>query len=128
MAPPMAADVLNLPPFTVAELVAEVTFPAGIDTGLVETVGGVRSPVAADGDSIDLLVALQPDAVVLVAHAGLGTINEVSLAVDALARATAAPVEVVLNLFDPGGDLHIRNRHWLSARVGLHVTTEPDVR
>src|SRR5439155_13627957 len=30
MAPPMAADVLNLPPFTVAELVAEVTFPDGI--------------------------------------------------------------------------------------------------
>ena len=53
---------------------------------LVESAGGVRSPLAADGDTVTLADALQPALVVLVADAGLGTINLVRLSVDALAR------------------------------------------
>ncbi len=55
--------------------------------GLVETAGGVRSPLAADGDCLDYCAALDPDVVVLVADAGLGTINAVRLTLDALAPA-----------------------------------------
>jgi dethiobiotin synthetase len=123
----MAADALGRPAPTVAELAAELAWPdPGTDVGLVETVGGVRSPHAHDGDGVDLGAAIRPDRLVLVADAGLGTINAVRLSVAALGSVTGpdgaplAPV-VVLNRFDPGSDLHRRNRAWLSDRDGLDV-------
>ncbi len=127
LAPPMAADALGRPVPTLAELVAAssswpVPAPA---IGFVELAGGVRSPIAADGDGVDLTVALAPDAVLLVADAGLGTINSVRLSVEALASACAAPVVVLLNRFDPADDLHERNRAWLADRDGLAVVTTP---
>ena len=114
MAPPMAAEALGLPPFTVADLATELAWPAAASVGLLETVGGPRSPVAADGDSVDLAAALNPDLVILVADAGLGAINAVRLSMAAFA-ALNAPVTVVLNYFDPSDDLHRRNRLWLEA-------------
>ncbi len=53
MAPPMAADALGRPAFTVAELGHEIEWPDDVDVGLVEGVGGPRSPLAADGDTVD---------------------------------------------------------------------------
>ena len=119
MAPPMAADVLGRPPFTVADLAAEVVWPAGVEVGWVETVGGPRSPIAADGDSAALASALGPDLLVLVADARLGAINAVLLAVDALPM----PSVVVLN-HDDGSDVCVRNRAWLE-RQGLDVVVGP---
>jgi dethiobiotin synthetase len=115
MAPPMAADALGRPPFTVADLTAELRWPSGVEVGLVETVGGPRSPIAADGDSAALAVALEPDLVLLVADAGLGAVNAVLLA----AAALAGPPVVVLNRYD-GSDVCARNRTWLEA-AGLDV-------
>ena len=46
--------------------------------------GGLLSPLAHDGDTHDLIDACEPDAVVLVADAGLGTINLVRLCVEAV--------------------------------------------
>jgi dethiobiotin synthetase len=137
MAPPMAAAALGRPGFTLADLAAEVVWrpagPAGSRpaVGLVETAGGVRSPQADDGDAVDLIRLLAPDLVVLVADAGLGTINAVRLCVDALAgsglspRPPAPPLVVVLNRFDPTDDLHRRNRAWLADRDGLPVVVTP---
>jgi dethiobiotin synthetase len=127
MAPPMAAAALGRPPFTVADLVAEVRWPTATAVGLVEAAGGIRSPQAADGDAVALGRLLRPDVVVLVADAGLGTINDVRLAVDALTAPTGvpAPVVVVLNRFDPADDLHRRNRDWLVDRDGIAVVTTP---
>ena len=130
MAPPMAAESLGRPPFSIEDLVSELRWPAdAVDVGLVETAGGVRSPLAADGDCLALCVALAPDVVVLVADAGLGTINAVRLTTDALraAPAAAAPpaVMVVLNRFDAAVDLHVRNREWLQARDALAVVVVP---
>jgi dethiobiotin synthetase len=119
MAPPLAADALGRPAFTIADLAAELVWPSGTDVGLVEAVGGPRSPFAADGDTVDLAGALEPDAVVLVADAGLGTINAVRLAAPALAA--VSPLTVVLNRFDGGDDLHRRNRSWLEDHEGLTV-------
>jgi len=130
MAPPMAADALGRPLPTLAEL-ADVVWPrTPVTVGLVETAGGVRSPQGDDGDVTDLLGALSPDAVVLVADAGLGTVNVVRLSLDALIpvldatardrRHRPCPV-VVLNRFDPASDLHRRNRDWLRERCGCHV-------
>jgi dethiobiotin synthetase len=139
MAPPMAAEVLGRPSFSLADLVAELAWAAGGDrpggvpqVGVVETAGGVGSPQAVDGDAVDLARLLRPDAVVLVADAGLGTINAVRLAVGALARGgvdpagrRGAPVTVVLNRYDEGDDLHGRNRRWLAEREGLDVVVAP---
>ncbi len=126
MAPPMAAEALGRRPFTVADLVSELAWPPAVGVGLVEAAGGVRSPIAADGDSVTLTAALRPDRVVLVADAGLGTINGVRLSAAAFAGAgSPAPVTVVLNRFDASDDLHLRNHEWLTARDGHHVVTDP---
>jgi dethiobiotin synthetase len=126
MAPPMAADVLGRPAFTINELIAELAWPQHpVDVGLAETAGGVRSPLAADGDCLDYCAVLAPDLVVLVADAGLGTINAVRLNVAALAP-LGVPTVVVLNRFDAGSDLHRRNLDWLRHRDGLEVVTDSD--
>lgn len=125
LAPPMAADVLERPAFGVGDLVAEVCWPdEPVDVGLVETAGGVRSPLAADGDGVSLCAALAPDLVVLVADAGLGTINAVRLTAAAL-EGIGAPLVVVLNRFDPSSDLHERNLTWLRQRDAFRVVTLP---
>jgi dethiobiotin synthetase len=123
MAPPMAAEALGRPPFTVADLVSDLGWPPGVGIGLVEAAGGVRSPIAADGDAVTLAEALHPERVVLVADAGLGTISGVRLSLAALA---GWPATVVLNRFDPGDDLHLRNLDWLAGRDGHPVVTDPD--
>jgi dethiobiotin synthetase len=123
MAPPMAAEALGRPGFGVADLVDELAWPPAVGVGLVEAAGGVRSPVADDGDAVTLAGALHPERVVLVADAGLGTINSVRLSVAALAPWA---VTVVLNRFDPDDDLHLRNHDWLARRDGYDVVTDPD--
>src|SRR5262245_27891133 len=40
MAPPMAAAALGLPPFAIAELVAELAWSDPVDVGIVEGAGG----------------------------------------------------------------------------------------
>jgi dethiobiotin synthetase len=120
-APPMAAAELGLPPYTVADLVAETRWSETTRVAIVESVGGPRSPIASDGDSADLARALRPDLAVLVADAGLGTINAVRLASSSL---TGTALLVALNRF--GGDpLHDRNREVL-ARDGFDVLTDVD--
>lgn len=127
MAPPMAADVLGRPPFTIGDLVAELRWPAGCAVGLLESAGGVRSPLASDGDTVALRDAVRPDLVVLVADAGLGTINGVRLSLAALATpGGSGPTIVFLNRFDPDDDLHCRNRAWLEGEDGSDVRTTLD--
>jgi dethiobiotin synthetase len=124
-APPMAADELGLPPFTVADLAAEITWDDGTEIGLVEGVGGPRSPIACDGDTVDLARLLEPDVVVLVADAGLGTLNAVRLSASVFA---GEPVIVALNRFgdDPAQQkLHARNHDHLSVVDGFDVVTSP---
>jgi len=130
MAPPMAAEALGMPPFSVSDLMGEMEWPPdGVQVGMVEMAGGVRSPQAADGDATDVVAALAPDVVMLVADAGLGTINVVRMSMDALAAVTESMpgvrILVVLNRFDGGHDIHRRNREWLESRDGYQVVTMP---
>lgn len=129
MAPPMAAEALGLPPFTVAELIEEMEWPVDrVQVGVVETAGGVRSPQASDGDVVDVVAGLAPDVVVLVSDAGLGTINAVRLSMDALSGApgTSGPgIVVVLDRFDDRHDIHRRNREWLVEHNGYRVLVVP---
>ena len=123
MAPPMAADALQLARISLNDLIDEIIWPADIDVGFVETVGGARSPLAHDGDSVDLLKCLPVDEVLLVADAGLGTLNAVRLA---LACIAPLPVTVFLNRYDADDDLHRRNREWLLAHDGIDALTRID--
>jgi dethiobiotin synthetase len=124
VAPPMAAEVLGLTPWTVADLAAEVgaSWAAGTDVGLVELAGGPASPIADDGDGAALTRLVAPDLVVLVADPSLGAINAVRLSVAAL----TGPWEIVvlLNRLDAGDDLHVRTRAWLRDRDGFVVVDD----
>ena len=122
VAPFMAAERLGRPPFTLDDLLGELAWPANIDVGLVEPAGGVRSPMTSDGaDTVDLVARLGPDRVVLVADAGLGTLNAVRLSLGVLRD---APVLVFLNRFDASEPLHVANREWLVRNSGAPVATD----
>jgi dethiobiotin synthetase len=131
MAPPMAAEALDRPPFDLSDLVDEISWPDSVEVGLVETAGGPRSPMASDGaDAVALVAAVMPDVVVLVADAGLGTINQVRLSVAALdpvvETRSSLELVVVLNRFDPTDELHRANLAWLTRRDGLAVLSTVD--
>jgi dethiobiotin synthetase len=122
MAPPMAAEALGADAFSIDDLAGEVTASAPPDTIVfVEGAGGVRSPLARDGDSAALVDRLHPALVVLVADAELGTINLVRLSAGALVHDT---VVVFLNRFDERNELHRRNRAWLRDRDRFDVVTD----
>jgi dethiobiotin synthetase len=120
-APPMAARELGAPPFTIADLAGGIDWPSSADVGLVEGVGGPRSPISDDGDNVDLAHLVAPDLVLLVADAGLGTINAVRLSADAFGN---FPVVVALNRYrdEP---LHERNLEHLTTVDGFDVVTMP---
>jgi dethiobiotin synthetase len=124
MAPPMAAAVLGRPIPTLADLLDEVRWPEPeVDIAWLETVGGPRSPIGSDGDAVDIVAALEPRKVVLVADAGLGTINAVRLSVEPFAALGHEPI-VILNRFDPDDDLHRRNAAWLHD-LGIAAVLSP---
>lgn len=122
LAPPMAAARLGLDPFTIADLVGEIAWPAGVARGFVEGAGGLRSPLADDGDTRTLIQALRPDAVLVVADPALGVVHGVRLVVGALGN---HDVTVALNRFDPDDPQHAASRDWLVERDGLTVVTDP---
>lgn len=125
MAPPMAAAALGREPIVLDELVGELAWPEGTTVGFVETAGGVRAPIADDGDNVELVRRLAPDITVLVGDAGLGTINLVRLSAGAIGD-VGGDLVVVLNRFDATDDLHGRNRDWLHDVDGLDVVTSVD--
>jgi len=131
LAPPMAAAALELDVPTLEDLLDMWPWPDGCELGLVETAGGLRSPQASDGDALDVVAALEPDLVLLVADAGLGTVNSVRLTLEALAGVvgpdgSAVPVALALNRFDVDHEVHRRNRAWLAERCGIDAVGLPD--
>lgn len=124
LAPPMAADALGAPRITAADLLTELHWPEGMDLGLVETVGGPRSPLAHDADSLEFAAQLHADVALLVADAGLGTLNAVRLSLAALQPRPFPQVVVHLNRFDTANDLDQRNRGWLREVDGVDATVD----
>jgi hypothetical protein len=58
----------------------------------------------------------------------LGTINAVRLSVGALSgggHGAARDLVIVLNRFDGGNDLHVRNRRWLTEQDGMCIIALP---
>ncbi len=122
MAPPMAAASLGEPAFTMTELISELRWPTDVDIALIESAGGVRSPLAADGDTTDLIRHIRPDLVLLVSNPGLGMINDVRLSAAALAPTDTI---VFVNHHDGDDDLHRANVAWLRDD-GYRVVTSID--
>lgn len=128
MAPPMAAVALGKDPFTTADLANEVqaswdSEKLAADIGFIETAGGAWSPQASDGLHVgDFADALNADAVLLVADAGLGVINAVRGAIAAFAP--TRPVIVLLNRYNPADGLHAANRDWLIDFDRLNVVVD----
>ena len=118
MAPPMAADALGRPPILIEDLVKELALPR---TGivLIEGVGGVRSPMAHDGDALSVAGRLHPDLLLLVAPAGLGAINDLLTSLDSIAYKW--PVLVFLNRFDERDEIHRANLEWLRAALPIDI-------
>ncbi len=128
MAPPMAADALDMDPPTVNNLAFSVAWQPGVDIGLVELSGGVRSPQAVDGDGVDLANLLKPHAVVLVTEAELGCINLVRMSLNGLKNVQGpdgnpVPVITVLNRFTTDNDIQRRILEWLRDQDGIQVVT-----
>lgn len=121
LAPPIAANALGRGPVRMQELINEIHWPPGIDIGLIETAGGARSPIACDGDSMQLIERLHVDQILLVADADLGTINAVRLT---LAAIGSIPTIVYLNRFDPENEVHELNRRWLIEQDKLTVIND----
>src|SRR5688572_29077469 len=55
MAPPMAADVLGLAPIQLEEIVAESGWPLNVELAVIETAGGLCSPIAHDADNLEFI-------------------------------------------------------------------------
>lgn len=117
VAPPMAAEILGKDPISLDELLAEMKMPEG-GLVLVEGVGGPRSPLADDADTVELAKAVEAELVVLVSDAELGSINSITLAAEALAP---SPTLVFLNRYDDARRLHAWTRSWLEDSTGLDV-------
>jgi dethiobiotin synthetase len=68
---------------------------------IVETAGGLLSPLARGTTNLDLIAALAPDVVVLVGVDRLGTLHDVGACLFALAKGLAAPVDTLIVLQAP---------------------------
>lgn len=123
MAPPMAADFLGRPRIALGDLIAELHWPANAQLRLVETAGGLLSPIAHDADNLQLIERLAPTHVILVADAGLGTLNSVRLCARVL---SGYNLTVFLNRYDPDNALHRANQTWLADHYALPVTSALD--
>jgi dethiobiotin synthetase len=121
MAPPMAADSLGRARICLDDLIAETQWPPDARLRLVETAGGLLSPIAHDADNLQLIHRLAPHRVILVADAGLGTLNAVRLCARAL---SGVNLTVFLNRYDAGNELHRANRAWLTETYALLATVE----
>jgi dethiobiotin synthetase len=120
IAPPMAAEVLGHPPYATEDLIEELHLPKD-KLCLIEGVGGPRSPVADDGDTVTLAEMVDADLVVLVSQPGLGAINAVLVSAAAFGE---RPVVAFLNRYDAGEELHRRNREWLVDVAGVDVVVD----
>lgn len=118
MAPPIAASLLGRPRFGLEELLGELALPPD-GVALVEGVGGPRSPLCHDGDTLSLAKRLEPGYVVFVSLAELGVINDVILGAGAFGE---LPTLVFLNRFDEQSVVHRESLRWLDDR-GFDVYT-----
>ncbi len=121
MAPPRAAQLLGMDPFTIADL--EMTAAPATDWIVTEGAGGVASPIASNGDNRDYIDAFGADHILVVAHAGLGAVNACTLVHSYLGQRTHS---FFLNWYDEANPVHSDNQQ-LITRLAPTATTPDQV-
>lgn len=121
LAPRVAAERAG-EPLEYDAVLDEVRRAAGVhDVAVVEGVGGVRVPLAGDREVLDLAADLGFPAIV-VADAGLGTLNHTALTVDALRGREVDVTGIVLNRWPDEPDAATRtNPDELDGMLGVEV-------
>jgi dethiobiotin synthetase len=124
VSPHLAAELTQTPPPPVAQLADGVRAATAPDeTLVVEGVGGLLVPLGPDGDVRDLAVALGL-ALVIVARAGLGTINHTLLTLEAARGAGLRVAGVVLTPWPAHPETMLRsNRETIARRGSTEVAT-----
>ncbi|CAI50206.1 dethiobiotin synthase [Natronomonas pharaonis DSM 2160] len=100
---------------------------AEADIGVVEGAGGLRVPLATDGDQeiVDLVAALDVPALV-VARSGLGTLNHTALTVETLRRRSVPVAGVALNRYTAASVAERTNPDELERMCDCPVETLPE--
>ncbi|MBR3889993.1 dethiobiotin synthase [bacterium] len=99
-------------------------YSQNFDYVLVEGAGGITCPLSVDGEKIVLLndlVSKMKLSVLLVADAGLGTINSVLTSVDYIKSKHIDVVGIVLNNYDEQNFMHIDNKIMVEKLTNLPV-------
>ena len=122
MTPPMTPSALGAPPFTVADLVAEIEWPRAGDAGLIES-AGIHWPLTSDGDAVEPIGPVDAGAVVLDADVGFEVINAARLCLAALDP--IRPI-VVLDRLGSSNHLHCRNLPWRTGVDELGPLSPPE--
>lgn len=91
---------------------------------VVEGIGGLRVPLAADAEVVDLIADLDRPALV-VARSGLGTLNHSALTVEALERRGCRVHGIVLNEYEGSSVAERTNSEVLEEMTGCPVWTLP---
>ena len=122
VSPPLAAELAG-DPVNAAELIAAARAAGNEDTVIVEGVGGLLVPLAADFSVCDLAVELGLG-VVIAARPGLGTINHTLLTLEAARAADLDVRAVVLTPWpeDPSA-LERSNRETIARMGEVEVNT-----
>ena len=116
LAPLAAARVAGMAPLRLGDVVAAVQ-GTGADLVLVEGAGGLLVPVGEGGWSAAELAAELQATAVLVARAGLGTLNHTALTLEALQR-RGIPTRVVIGAWPAQPELvHLTNLHDLTGEL-----------
>jgi dethiobiotin synthetase len=128
VSPHLAAELAGVTPPAPTHLAATIREAAAPSEVLVvEGVGGLLVPLGPDGDVRDLAVALGLP-VIVVARAGLGTINHTLLTLEAARHAGLEVAGVVLNRWPEDPDVMVRsNRETIARLGGVEVATVGEV-
>lgn len=91
----------------------------------VEGSGGICCPLRFDGQAIQLedFIKAQKLSCLLIADAGLGTINAVVLTAEYMKTHGISVKGVIMNRYQPGNRLHEDNRYMCETMTGLKVVT-----
>ena len=99
-------------------------YSKNFDYVLLEGAGGITCPLSVEDDKVVLLndlVAQMKLSVLLVADAGLGTINSVLTSIDYIKSKNIEVVGIILNNYDENNFMHIDNKKMVERLTGLSV-------
>lgn len=127
LAPEVAADQEGVPLSYRKILMDCKQSLASAECGVVEGIGGLRVPLADGQEVIDFVADLNLPALV-VARAGLGTLNHTALTVEALHRRGISIHGIVLNKFEDATIAEQTNPIVVEQMTGLPVWTLPTLK